>query len=115
MARALPKGGSLTTVEKFSEFAEICRQNFDNNFLTDKITLLEGDAMEVLPELEGQAFDFVFLDGNKERYAEYFELLDKLVTPQGLIVVDNMFCCVCYFCYSLHKKCLQIPMPSSRQ
>ncbi len=92
MARALPKGGSLITIEKFSEFAEICRQNFDNNSLTDKITLLEGDAMEVLPELLGQTFDFVFLDGNKELYAEYFQLLDALVKPQGLIVVDNMFC-----------------------
>ena len=93
MARALPDGGSLTTIEKFPEFAAICRQNFDNNHLADKITLLEGDAMEVLPGLSGKTFDFIFLDGNKERYARYFQLLDRLVSPEGLIVVDNMLCC----------------------
>ena len=93
MARALPADGRLTTIEMFSEFADICRQNFAQNELADRINLLEGDAMEVLPTLSAQTFDFIFLDGNKERYTEYFELIDKLLSPQGLIVVDNMFCC----------------------
>jgi len=93
MARALPADGTLTTIEKFSEFADICRQNFAQNELADRINLLEGDAMEVVPTLSSQTFDFVFLDGNKEKYTEYFDLVDKLVSPRGLIIVDNMFCC----------------------
>lgn len=93
MARALPATGSLTSIEKFSEFAAICRKNFENNKLAHKIKLLEGDAADVLPTLSGQSFDFIFLDGNKERYEYYFQLLDELLNPGGLIIADNMFCC----------------------
>jgi predicted O-methyltransferase YrrM len=94
MARALPRGGKIVSIEKFSEFADICRQNFRRNGLDDRITLMLGDALEVLPTLSGkQTFDFVFLDGNKERYVDYFDLVDPMVPPGGLVVVDNMFCC----------------------
>jgi caffeoyl-CoA O-methyltransferase/O-methyltransferase len=94
MARALPRGGKIVSIEKFSEFADICRQNFRRNGLEDRITLMLGDAFDVLPTLRGsQIFDFVFIDGNKERYADYFEMVDPMVPPGGLIVVDNMFCC----------------------
>jgi predicted O-methyltransferase YrrM len=94
MARALPPGGTLTTIEKFDEFAAICRENFRRNGLGDRITLINGDAFEILPTLPTEeAFDLIFLDGNKERYAEYFELLESRLAPAGLFVVDNMFCC----------------------
>ena len=92
MARALPPDGHIVSIEKFSEFADICRQNFRRNGLENRITLLEGDAMDLLPTLASSPpFDFVFLDGNKERYLEYFEQLDPLLSPQGLFVADNMF------------------------
>lgn len=94
MARGLPEGGQVVSIEKFSEFAAICRQNFKRNALEDRITLLEGDAFEVLPTLsEDKPFDLAFIDGNKERYADYFEMVDPMVVPGGLVVVDNMFCC----------------------
>lgn len=89
MARALPQDGRLVTVEKFDHFAAIARRNFARNQLDRKITLLEGDAFEVVPTLRDQRFDFVFIDGNKERYADYFELVQPLVGVGGLIVVDD--------------------------
>jgi caffeoyl-CoA O-methyltransferase len=93
MARALPRDGHITSVEKFSEFAAICRQNFARNALSDRITLLEGDAADVLPTLpSSSSFDMIFLDGNKEKYDEHFRSLERLLAPRGLFVVDNMFC-----------------------
>ena len=91
MARAMPHGGKLVTIEKFDHFAEICRKNFAANKLTDRITLMEGDAAEVFAKLPSQQpFDLVFIDGNKERYAHYFELAAPRVRPGGMILVDDI-------------------------
>lgn len=91
MARAMPRGGHLTTIEKFDHFADICRRNFSANGLSDRITLLEGDAFEVLDgPLEDEPFDMVFIDGNKERYGSYFEEVEARVRSGGLILVDDV-------------------------
>ncbi len=93
MAKALPVNGRLTAVEKFDHFAEIAQRNFDANGVADKITLINADAFEFLRE-RGEtppAFDFVFLDGNKERYADYFAAIDPHLAPGGLFVADDAF------------------------
>jgi caffeoyl-CoA O-methyltransferase len=90
MARALPPGGELVTIEKFDHFAGICRKNFAQNGLADRITLLEGDANVVIDRLpRDKPFDFIFIDGNKERYADYMRLLEPLLSPGGLMIVDD--------------------------
>jgi caffeoyl-CoA O-methyltransferase len=90
MAKALPAGGELVTIEKFDHFADICRRNFAQNGLADRITLLQGDASEVIDKLpRDQPFDFVFIDGNKERYADYMRRLEPLLAPGGLMIVDD--------------------------
>ncbi len=92
MARALPKGGEVTTIEKFDHFAAICRDNFARNGLSSRIRLLEGDAGTVIDGLlADQPFDLIFIDGAKERYAEYFDRLEPLLNPGGLFVVDDVF------------------------
>jgi caffeoyl-CoA O-methyltransferase len=91
MARAMPAGGKLTTIEKFSHFADICRCNFAANGLSDRIELLEGDAFELIDGLPpDEMFDIAFIDGNKERYAHYFEALEPRVRPGGLFIVDDV-------------------------
>jgi caffeoyl-CoA O-methyltransferase/O-methyltransferase len=92
MARVLPQDGQVVTIEKYDHFADIARQNFTRNALHQKIQLIEGDAFEELrrPDLT-RKFDMVFLDGNKERYHQYFELVDPLLVPLGLLVVDDVF------------------------
>lgn len=89
-ARALPEDGKVVTIEKFSHFAEIARRNFERNGLSDKIQLICADAAEALAEAtSGRAFDLVFIDGNKERYADYMDAVMDAVNPGGIMVVDD--------------------------
>ena len=90
MAKALPPGGEMVTIEKFDHFADICRRNFQRNGLADRITLLQGDAHTVIDGLpRDRPFDMVFIDGNKERYADYMRRLEPLLAPGGLMIVDD--------------------------
>jgi predicted O-methyltransferase YrrM len=91
MARAMPTGGKLTTIEKFDHFADICRRNFAANGIADRIEIIQGDAFEVIESLpRDDLFDIAFIDGNKERYAHYFEVLEPRVRSGGLIMVDDV-------------------------
>jgi caffeoyl-CoA O-methyltransferase len=91
MARAMPPGGKLTTIEKFDHFADICRRNFAANGLADRIEVVQGDAFELIDNLpRDELFDLAFIDGNKERYAHYFEVLEPRVRSGGLILVDDV-------------------------
>jgi caffeoyl-CoA O-methyltransferase len=90
MAKALPPGGEVVSIEKFDHFADICRRNFARNGLADRITLMQGDAHTVIDGLpRDKPFDFVFIDGNKERYADYMRRLEPLLAPGGLMIVDD--------------------------
>jgi predicted O-methyltransferase YrrM len=92
LAMNLPHGGRVITLEKYPHFAEIARKNFEVNGFTDRISLLEGDAFEHLEALkQSESFDMVFLDGNKERYDEYFTSLASWVKPGGIFLVDDVF------------------------
>lgn len=92
MAAALPAEGRVVTIEKFDVFANVARQNFVRNHLDHKINLICGDAFEELKKGDFfQNFDLIFLDGNKEKYADYFALLDPLLKPNGLMIVDDIF------------------------
>lgn len=91
-AAALPADGEVVTLEKFDHFAEIARKNFALNGYGKKIDLKLGDAHETLPTLpRDKLFDIVFIDGNKERYADYFHLTEPMVRKGGVIVVDDAF------------------------
>ena len=91
-ARALPPEGKVVSIEKFDRFAAVARENFRRNGLDGKIDLLVGDAHEVIGTLpRGELFDFVFIDGDKGRYLDYFRMVDPLVAPGGLVVVDDVF------------------------
>ena len=85
-ATALPSDGRVLTIEKFDHFAEIAIRNFAANGLADKITLVQGDAFEVLGGLDKEdPFDFVFIDGDKERYGEYLRLVEPLLSAEALV------------------------------
>lgn len=90
MARALPEDGRVQTIEKFDEFADIAEANFASNGYDEKISLWRGDAFIVMDGFDDAGFDFVFVDGNKERYADYVEKAERLVAPGGLIVIDDV-------------------------
>jgi len=90
MAQALPADGEVVTIEKFDHFARIARKNFSRNGLSHKIKLLEGDAFEVIERMpKAEFFDIIFIDGNKERYAHYFQVMEPLLRPGGLAIIDD--------------------------
>lgn len=91
-AKALPEDGEVVSIEKFDKFAAICRRNFEANGLTDKIKLHQGDAFEIIDSLpKDELFDLIFIDGNKERYNDYFMMTEPLLSPNGIMLIDDCF------------------------
>jgi len=82
-------GGKLTTYEIDARRAALARQNFKRAGVDDLVTLVEGNAHEEVPKLEGPV-DLVFLDADKEGYIDYLEKLLPLLRPGGLVVAHNM-------------------------
>lgn len=90
MAQAMPEDGHLVTIEKFDHFADIARENFKRNGLDGKIKLLQGDAFELIDKMHNEKpFDIIFIDGNKERYAHYFKVMEPHLREGGLAIIDD--------------------------
>lgn len=93
LARALPEGGRLVTVEADPSHAEVARANLERAGLAGVVDLREGPALDVLPVLveDGSGpFDFVFLDADKPNNLVYLEWALRLAGPGALIVADNV-------------------------
>mgnify|MGYP002545427857 CR=1 FL=1 len=84
-----PEGSHITTIEKYEKRIPIAKQNFKTAGREDKITLLEGDAAEILAELS-QPFDFIFMDAAKGQYMHFLPDVLRLLAPGGLLVSDNV-------------------------
>jgi caffeoyl-CoA O-methyltransferase len=90
MAEALPDDGELVTLDIDPEATRVARSFFDRTPHGKKITIRLGDALETLSSLTRDAlFDLVFIDADKERYAEYFGAVLPLLRSGGLLVADN--------------------------
>jgi predicted O-methyltransferase YrrM len=89
MARALPPGGRLLSIEIEEKHAAFARKYVDRAALSDRIEIRVGRALDVLPSLDGERFDAIFLDADKEPLPTYFEWALRLVRPGGLIIGDN--------------------------
>jgi predicted O-methyltransferase YrrM len=93
MARALPPGGKLITLEYEAKHAEVARVNLSRAGLAEVVDVRVGAAHNTLPLLEREKagpFDLVFIDADKKRNADYFEWAIKLSRPGAVIVVDNV-------------------------
>ena len=93
LARALPADGRLVTLEIDPVYAELARRNFARAGLSDRIDVRVGAAQETLPAIEAEGlgpFDFIFVDADKPRYAEYLGWSIRLSHPGTVIVVDNI-------------------------
>ena len=89
MARALPDDGELLTIEIEPKHAEFARRYIERAGLADRIDIRIGRALEVLPSLDGEQFDAVFIDADKEPMPNYFEWALRLLRPGGLLIADN--------------------------
>jgi caffeoyl-CoA O-methyltransferase len=89
MARVLPPGGRLVSIEINEDHATFARRYIARAGLADRVEVRVGRALDVLPALDGERFDAVFLDADKEPLPTYFEWALRLVRPGGLIIGDN--------------------------
>jgi predicted O-methyltransferase YrrM len=93
LARALPPGGRLITLEADPRHAEVARTNIARAGLSHLVELRLGRALDTLPALAGEGhgpFDLIFIDADKPAYAEYFTWAVRLSRPGTLIVADNV-------------------------
>lgn len=90
MARALPEGGHIHTINKEAAHISMARGFFSQSDVAGKITMHEGDAHDILPKLApGGPFDMVFIDADKISYPDYLDWAEENVRKGGLIVADN--------------------------
>ena len=89
LARALPPGGQLVTVEWTPETADIARKNFVKTGVAKRVRIEVGSALEVVPRLEGP-FDLIFNDIDKQHYVAVLPLCISKLRPGGLLVTDNV-------------------------
>lgn len=89
MARGLPTSGRLVTIEVDERHAEFARRYFARAGLDDRIDLRIGRALDVLPAFDGEPFDAIFLDADKEPLPTYFDWALRLLRPGGLLIADN--------------------------
>ena len=85
----MPKGGQITTIEKYEKRIPVARENFRRAGKEDQITLIEGDALEVMRTLEGP-YDFIFMDAAKGQYIHYLPETVRLLADGGVLVSDNV-------------------------
>jgi predicted O-methyltransferase YrrM len=93
LARALPAGGKLISLEANPKHAELSRKNIANAGLSDRVEIRLGLGLESLPKLAAEnpaPFDLVFIDANKDQMPEYFDWAIKLTRVGGFIVGDNV-------------------------
>ena len=90
MAEALPAGGRIVSCDVNAETTRIAREFFARSPHGVKIEPRLGPALETLAELKGQAFDFAFIDADKENYIAYYEAILPLLPAGGIIVADNV-------------------------
>ncbi|HEX8690871.1 MAG TPA: O-methyltransferase [Longimicrobium sp.] len=93
LARALPAGGRLVTLEADPKHAEVARANFARAGLADVVDVRVGPALETLPQVEAEGlgpFDLTFIDADKANMPEYFAWALRLSRRGSLIVADNV-------------------------
>jgi predicted O-methyltransferase YrrM len=82
-------GGKVITIEVDKESANIARKNIEDAALANKVDVIVGDALEIIPKLR-EKFDMVFLDGTKEEYFKYLKLVEKNLEKGAVVVADNV-------------------------
>lgn len=89
MARALPPGGRVTTIELSPKHAAFAREWVAKSDVPDRVEVITGAGADVLPTLPAGRFDAAFLDADKDGYAGYLRECRRLLRPGGLLLADN--------------------------
>lgn len=89
MCEYAPEGCHITTIENYEKRIPVARANFEKSGRDGQITLLEGDAAEVLKELDGP-YDLIFMDAAKGQYIHFLPEVLRLLEPGSVLVSDNV-------------------------
>ena len=89
MAQVMPEETDIITIEKYEPRIPVARRHFEEAGLSDRITLLEGDAGEILKKLDG-SFDFIFMDAAKGQYIHWLPDILRLLSTGGVLFSDNV-------------------------
>ena len=89
MSENMPENCRITTIENYDKRIPVARNNFKRAGKEDVITLIEGDAMEVLGKLTGP-YDFIFMDAAKGQYINYLPDIKRILRDGGLLISDNI-------------------------
>lgn len=89
MSENMPENCRITTIENYDKRIPIAKNNFKRAEKEDVITLLEGDAMDILQTLTG-TYDFIFMDAAKGQYINFLPQLLRLMPKGGLLISDNV-------------------------
>lgn len=84
-----PEGCHITTIEKYEKRIPVARENFARAGKSEAITLLEGDAAELLPTLE-ETYDMIFMDAAKGQYIHFLPDVLRLLSKGGILLSDNV-------------------------
>lgn len=88
LAQGLQPDGKIITIEKKPEFVEMAQKFFDK-FNYRQIQIVQGNALEIIQQFSDQKFDLIYLDADKEKYSEYFEMLITILSDKGWLLIDN--------------------------
>lgn len=88
LAEGLQKGAMLHTFEINDEQEDFTRPWLENSPYSEKIKFYIGDALELLPKMN-ITFDLAFVDGDKRKYMDYYEMVLSMLSPGGYIIADN--------------------------
>ncbi|MBE5882504.1 MAG: O-methyltransferase [Lachnospiraceae bacterium] len=89
MSEYMPADAHITTIEKYEKRIPIARDNFEKYGKSDKITLIEGDATDVLANLTGE-YDLIFMDAAKGQYIHFLPDIMRLLRQGGVLLSDNV-------------------------
>ncbi len=90
MAEASGADAQVVTIEKNPRFAQIARDFFDRSPVGAKITIRNGEALEILASLPEGETDLVFIDGDKREYGAYYRQAMRILRTGGLVIADNV-------------------------
>lgn len=98
MAEGIPADGKVVTLECYDNVAKVAQKVFDASDVSNKIELIVGQAAEAMKKMvaNGDKFDLIFIDADKENYVEYYELSMQLLETNGIILADNSLCALLY-------------------
>lgn len=89
MAEYAPDGCHITTIENYEKRIPIAKKNFLRAGKSEQITLIEGDAADILPTLDGE-YDMIFMDAAKGQYINFMPHILRLLKQGGVLVSDNV-------------------------